>query len=113
MSLHNICLISAKSVVICHIQWGWLIVSLEWLTFVCNHQAGSAWREQVSASVICEPPKIVQDVMAHGFKNKLGFLAISGLHVLPLWLYGMQNDILINFIPYFVSVISKLKFIVH
>ncbi|KAL2096163.1 hypothetical protein ACEWY4_008311 [Coilia grayii] len=71
-------------------EWGWLISSLEWCVFVCNHSAfGVQWK-----SSFTESPHWVNAIMAKGFKTPLGVLAIAGLHVLPVWLYGYQHGIL-------------------
>ncbi|XP_048857503.1 uncharacterized protein si:ch1073-145m9.1 isoform X1 [Brienomyrus brachyistius] len=71
-------------------QWGWLVPSLEWNVFVCNHRVrGAEWKCSFSDS-----PRWVQAVMANSFKSPLGVLAISGLHILPVWLYGLQMGIL-------------------
>ncbi|XP_036393259.1 uncharacterized protein si:ch1073-145m9.1 isoform X1 [Megalops cyprinoides] len=71
-------------------EWGWLVSSLEWCVFVCNHHArGAQWKNSFS-----ESPRWVQAVMTKGFKTPLGVLVIGGLHVLPVWLYGYQLGVL-------------------
>ncbi|XP_051963582.1 CDP-diacylglycerol--glycerol-3-phosphate 3-phosphatidyltransferase [Xyrauchen texanus] len=71
-------------------DWGWLVSSVEWCVFVCNHNArGANWKNTFK-----ESPVLVQAVMAKGFKTPLGILTIAGLHVLPLWLYGYQHEVL-------------------
>lgn len=67
-------------------KWGWLIVSLEWITFIGNHSSGgSKWKELNLTQE--KPPFFVQKVMENGFKTMTGIFAISGLHLLPLWFY--------------------------
>ncbi|XP_078661350.1 uncharacterized protein LOC144905519 [Branchiostoma floridae x Branchiostoma belcheri] len=65
----------------CLYQWGFFLACLEWLVFVCTHNMGPAWRSTTA-------PWWVEAVMAKGFKTPAGTFAITGLHVLPLWLYG-------------------------
>lgn len=37
----------------------------------------------------------MNSVILHaGFKTPLGILTIAGLHVLPVWLYGYQHEVL-------------------
>ncbi|XP_031429492.1 CDP-diacylglycerol--glycerol-3-phosphate 3-phosphatidyltransferase [Clupea harengus] len=73
-------------------QWGWLISTLEWCVFVCNHSAfGVHWKSNFKKS-----PYWVKAVMAKGFKTPLGVFTIAGLHVLPVWLYGYQHGVLTN-----------------
>ncbi|XP_067221674.1 CDP-diacylglycerol--inositol 3-phosphatidyltransferase isoform X2 [Chanodichthys erythropterus] len=60
-------------------DWGWLVSSVEWCVFVCNHNArGAQWK-----NTFIESPVWVQAVMAK-----------AGLHVLPVWLYGYQHEVL-------------------
>ncbi|XP_071374597.1 CDP-diacylglycerol--serine O-phosphatidyltransferase [Centroberyx affinis] len=67
-------------------EWGWLVSAVEWCVFVCNHNArGSQWKDSFTAS-----PRFVQAIMANGFHTPLGTWVISGLHCLPLWLYGYR-----------------------
>ncbi|XP_005157664.1 uncharacterized protein si:ch1073-145m9.1 [Danio rerio] len=71
-------------------DWGWLVSSVEWCVFVCNHNArGAQWKNSFS-----ESPVWVQAVMANGFKTPLGILTVAGLHVLPVWLYVFQHEVL-------------------
>ncbi|XP_056330551.1 uncharacterized protein si:ch1073-145m9.1 [Danio aesculapii] len=71
-------------------DWGWLVSSVEWCVFVCNHNArGAQWKNSFS-----ESPVWVQAVMANGFKTPLGILTVAGLHVLPVWLYGFEHEVL-------------------
>ncbi|XP_048581971.1 uncharacterized protein LOC5511306 isoform X2 [Nematostella vectensis] len=62
---------------------GWLVSCLEWLVFVCTHSLGPSWKNTSRTP----QPLWVQAVMANGFKTAIGTYAITGLHVLPLWLY--------------------------
>ncbi|XP_015223158.1 CDP-diacylglycerol--glycerol-3-phosphate 3-phosphatidyltransferase isoform X1 [Lepisosteus oculatus] len=69
---------------------GWLVAAVEWCVFVCTHSAlGAQWKSRLGAG-----PPWVQAVMANGFKTPPGVLAIGGLHVLPVWLYGYQRGVL-------------------
>eukprot|EP00118_Oscarella_pearsei_P010334 m.63034 g.63034 ORF g.63034 m.63034 type:complete len:195 (+) comp35128_c0_seq6:74-658(+) len=79
----------SRGMVWCQIvSWGFLFVSLEWCVFVCTHTSGSRWREAFDGA-----PWWVKRVMAKGFKTYVGFVTISGLHVLPLWIYGLQRGL--------------------
>ncbi|KAA0702003.1 hypothetical protein E1301_Tti007828 [Triplophysa tibetana] len=71
-------------------DWGWLVSSVEWCAFACNHSAqGAQWKNSFT-----ESPVWVRAVMAKGFKTPLGILTIAGIHVLPVWLYCYQYDML-------------------
>ncbi|XP_035658668.1 uncharacterized protein LOC118403910 isoform X3 [Branchiostoma floridae] len=70
----------------CLYKWGFFIACLEWLVFVCTHNMGPAWRATSA-------PWWVEAVMAKGFKTPAGMFAITGLHVLPLWLYGHEAGV--------------------
>uniref|UniRef100_A0A8C6SY24 Si:ch1073-145m9.1 n=1 Tax=Neogobius melanostomus TaxID=47308 RepID=A0A8C6SY24_9GOBI len=71
-------------------QCGWLVSAVEWCVFVCNHcSKGDDWKNSFSHS-----PKLVQAIMANGFRTPLGLLVVSGLDVLPLWLYCSQRGLL-------------------
>ncbi|KAG7479859.1 CDP-diacylglycerol-inositol 3-phosphatidyltransferase 1 [Solea senegalensis] len=71
-------------------KWGWLVSSVEWCVFVCNHSTrGDQWKNSFSSS-----PALIQAVMANGFRTVLGTLVVSGLHCLPLWLYVCEWDLL-------------------
>ncbi|XP_043115054.1 uncharacterized protein si:ch1073-145m9.1 isoform X1 [Puntigrus tetrazona] len=87
-------------------DWGWLVSSVEWCVFVCNHNArGAQWK-----SSFVESPFWVQAVMAKGFKTPLGILTIAGLHVLPVWLYGFQYEVLSQtlFFPNWLQILGIL-----
>lgn len=72
-------------------QSGWLVSAVEWCVFVCNHcSKGDDWKNSFSHS-----PKIVQAIMANGFRTPLGLLVVSGLHCLPLWLYCSHHGLLL------------------
>ncbi|XP_051891705.1 uncharacterized protein si:ch1073-145m9.1 isoform X1 [Pristis pectinata] len=76
-------------------DWGHFISSLEWLVFVCTHGSmGGDWKNKFENS-----PWWVRKTMSNGFKNSLGAFAISGLHVLPVWLYGYHKLVLTNNFP--------------
>ncbi|XP_005096617.1 uncharacterized protein LOC101858706 [Aplysia californica] len=68
---------------------GYLVVMLEWLTFVCTHSRGENWRIPEENF-----PMLVKMVMANGFKGPLGIFAIGSLHILPLWMYGYESRML-------------------
>ncbi|XP_012990961.3 uncharacterized protein si:ch1073-145m9.1 isoform X1 [Esox lucius] len=71
-------------------EWGWLVSSVEWCVFVCNHKAhGAQWKNSFTNS-----PQWVKTIMAKGFQTPLGTWVICGLHGLPLWLYGYQQGVL-------------------
>ncbi|XP_029373228.1 uncharacterized protein LOC115052904 isoform X2 [Echeneis naucrates] len=71
-------------------EWGWLVSALEWCVFVCNHgNRGSKWKNSFTNS-----PPIIQAIMANGFRTLLGLWVVSGLHCLPLWLYGLRWGLL-------------------
>jgi len=91
-----------------------MVVSIEWITFVGNHQAGAKWREEnakICTEKQIEPPKFVQMIMANGFKTPLGTWVILGLHCLPVWIYAMQTGLTDVFISHYLSVIGKVKLI--
>ncbi|XP_046841007.1 CDP-diacylglycerol--inositol 3-phosphatidyltransferase 1-like [Xenia sp. Carnegie-2017] len=73
-------------------EWGYFVSVLEWLVFVCTHTHGPSWKKPVGDS----PPFLVKAVMANNFKTAIGVYTISGLHVLPLWLYSLKMLALIN-----------------
>eukprot|EP00062_Callorhinchus_milii_P011770 gi/632958048/ref/XP_007894815.1/ PREDICTED: CDP-diacylglycerol--inositol 3-phosphatidyltransferase [Callorhinchus milii] len=71
-------------------EWGHFITSLEWCVFVCTHNSmGAEWKKRFDRS-----PWWAQSVMANGFKTPAGAVAIAGLHVLPIWLYGYEKEFL-------------------
>ncbi|KAG9265169.1 hypothetical protein AMEX_G21538 [Astyanax mexicanus] len=86
-------------------DWGWLVASLEWCTFVCNHNTrGAQWK-----SSFTESPTWVRAVMAKGFKTPPGVLTIAGLHGMPVWLYGLQHNVLSQFcIPQWLQILGFL-----
>jgi len=45
-----------------------------------------------------------------GFKTPLGILTIAGLHVLPVWLYGYQHEVLSHalYAPYWIQTLGIL-----
>ncbi|XP_014673526.1 PREDICTED: CDP-diacylglycerol--inositol 3-phosphatidyltransferase 1-like [Priapulus caudatus] len=74
----------------CHIhKMGYLVSALEWLTFVCTHQAGRNWRQSMTKA-----PWLVRKTMADGFKTPLGILVIAGLHALPICVYAVTTGVL-------------------
>ncbi|XP_065892261.1 uncharacterized protein [Dysidea avara] len=66
-------------------RWSWIIISLEWSSFVCTHSRGSNWKSSFERA-----PWLVTKVMDNGFYTPLGILVVLGLHVLPLGLYVLQ-----------------------
>jgi hypothetical protein len=52
--------------------------------------------------------------MANGFKTRIGFISIAGLHCLPMWLYclGFMESFLINqaFATFFASALLYFLF---
>ncbi|XP_011617280.1 uncharacterized protein [Takifugu rubripes] len=89
-------------------KWGWLVSTVEWCVFVCNHNArGDHWKDSFAAS-----PRFVQAVMANGFRTPLGLWVVSGLHCLPLWLYmhhkGLQLPVWIQGLGTFLLVTGRL-----
>ncbi|KAK1157593.1 CDP-diacylglycerol--glycerol-3-phosphate 3-phosphatidyltransferase isoform X2 [Acipenser oxyrinchus oxyrinchus] len=79
-------------------EWGYFVSALEWCVFVCTHSCmGAEWKSRFGCS-----PWWIQRVTANGFKSPLGVLCISGLHVLPVWLYGYQKGVLteVLFVPF-------------
>ncbi|CAG0881338.1 unnamed protein product [Darwinula stevensoni] len=73
-------------------SWGYLIVCLEWLCFVCNHGLGPQWKDFLSLEV-SDAPRFVRKVMENGFYNAMGFLAMSGIHLLPVLWYCIRKGI--------------------
>ncbi|XP_070685816.1 uncharacterized protein [Pempheris klunzingeri] len=71
-------------------EWGWLVSAWEWCVFVCNHStSGDQWKDSFTSS-----PRLIRAVMANGFRTPLGTWVVSGLHCLPLWLYGCRWGLL-------------------
>ncbi|XP_069766847.1 uncharacterized protein [Narcine bancroftii] len=71
-------------------DWGHYMSSLEWCVFVCTHNSmGADWKKKFESS-----PWWVRKTMSNGFKSTLGAFAISGLHVLPIWMYGYHKRVL-------------------
>ena len=66
--------------------------------------------EAEKLKIITAPPFYVQKVMENGFKTTLGTLVISGLHVLPVWIYGNNHGVWTNFIPSIVNHLSRFAF---
>ncbi|XP_060606730.1 uncharacterized protein LOC132759023, partial [Ruditapes philippinarum] len=79
-------------------KWGYFVMMIEWLTFVCTHSRGSNWKIPDE-----EFPSICKLVMAKGFKTPVGAYAITGIFVLPLWIYGMMSGFLLGYLSVPVS----------
>ncbi len=49
-------------------------------------------------------------ILVAGFKTPLGILTIAGLHVLPVWLYGYQYEVLTQtlFAPNWLQILGIL-----
>ncbi|CAJ1065958.1 uncharacterized protein LOC109995351 [Xyrichtys novacula] len=87
-------------------KWGWLVSAVEWCVFVCNHSArGDHWKNSFN----CSPP-IIRAIMDNGFQTTLGLWVVSGLHCLPLWLYGSQKDLLYSwmYLPPWVQILGTV-----
>lgn len=70
-------------------EWGWLLSSLEWCVFVCNHsEGGEKWKSSFSNS-----PRLIRTIMADGFRTPVGLWVVSGLHGLPVWLYMCDSGV--------------------
>ena len=70
-------------------KWGYAVIMIEWLTFVCTHKRGANWRIPDENF-----PLICKKVMEKGFKTLLGFIALTGVHCLPIWLYACDSNFL-------------------
>ncbi|XP_030299274.1 uncharacterized protein LOC115597481 [Sparus aurata] len=87
-------------------EWGWLVSALEWCVFVCNHNTrGDHWKDSFTTS-----PRFIQAIMANGFRTPLGTWVVSGLHCLPLWLYGCQCGLLTHwlYLPSWIQTLGTL-----
>ncbi|KAI8783114.1 uncharacterized protein LOC106056212 [Biomphalaria glabrata] len=72
-------------------QGGYLIACLEWMTFMSTHSRGEHWKIPRDNF-----PWLVKNVMADEFKTHLGFFTVGSLHLLPLWLYISNSQLLMN-----------------
>eukprot|EP00794_Sanderia_malayensis_P015323 gene15323-16900_t len=70
-------------------DYGFIIPSLEWLTFVCTHQFGRNWKEPTTT----DQPRLVTLVMADNFNSLFGQWAVISLWLLPLWLYVVKYSL--------------------
>ncbi|KAK7087341.1 uncharacterized protein [Littorina saxatilis] len=70
-------------------EYGYLVIFVEWLTFVSTHCRGPKWKIPEESF-----PWLVKSVMGNNFKTFWGTAAITGLNVLPLWLYGYRTGYL-------------------
>ncbi|XP_033747515.1 uncharacterized protein LOC117332639 [Pecten maximus] len=71
-------------------KWGYFVMVIEWMTFVATHSGGSNWKiPEEDFPVVC------RKVMENGFKTPLGTYAITGLHILPIWLYICSKDLIV------------------
>uniref|UniRef100_A0A3P9KGS8 CDP-diacylglycerol--inositol 3-phosphatidyltransferase n=1 Tax=Oryzias latipes TaxID=8090 RepID=A0A3P9KGS8_ORYLA len=87
-------------------KWGWLVSALEWCAFVCNHSGrGAQWKASFGSS-----PRLIRAIMANGFYTPLGMWVVSGLHVLPVWLYAYQEGLLSAWIdlPLWIQVVGAV-----
>ncbi|XP_063396386.1 uncharacterized protein LOC134680990 [Mytilus trossulus] len=70
-------------------KWGYGVILIEWLTFVCTHKRGANWRiPDESFPLLCKL------VMQNCFKSPLGIIALTGVHCLPVWLYACDSNFL-------------------
>ncbi|CAG6007166.1 unnamed protein product [Menidia menidia] len=91
-------------------EWGWLVSSLEWCVFVCNHNTrGDQWKHSFAGS-----PRLIRAIMANGFQTPLGVWVVSGLHVLPVWMYLSQRGLLSSWLdwPLLIQVTGTLLLVV-
>ncbi|KAK8380425.1 hypothetical protein O3P69_016776 [Scylla paramamosain] len=80
----------------------YIVSALEWATFCCNYATGAEWRQAFAQSKK-EVPWMIAYIMANNWRNPLGVWVISGLHVFPLWLFGLQYGVFVShlsFLPY-------------
>nr|CAH0106330.1 unnamed protein product [Daphnia galeata] len=87
-------------------KWGVVISNLEWITYVCNHCHGAGWRQHLSNDSFGNAPNYVNRVMAKNFKTPYGILAIGGLHVLPIWMFGWKYNVFethFSFLPQWIT----------
>ncbi|XP_078482596.1 uncharacterized protein LOC113474121 [Ciona intestinalis] len=80
-----------RGILWCHVcKFGYGISAWEWLVFVCTHaqSRGGQWKSQFQMA-----PVIVKKIMKNGFKTSTGMVTVSGLHVLPIWLYAIQSGV--------------------
>lgn len=75
-------------------KWGYFMAAIEWLTFVSTHSRGADWKHTDD-----EFPYFCRLVMANGFKTPIGTCAITGLFVLPLWIYSLQMGVFTHLLP--------------
>ncbi|XP_013380398.1 uncharacterized protein LOC106151603 [Lingula anatina] len=86
-------------------NWGYFVIALEWLVFVGSHaQAGATWKVTPITA-----PWLVQKVMEKNFKTFLGTVVILGVHILPVWLYGIQHQALVPLLPTVVQQITVIS----
>ncbi|KAG0730046.1 CDP-diacylglycerol--inositol 3-phosphatidyltransferase [Chionoecetes opilio] len=84
----------------------YMVSALEWTSFCCNYALGPEW-QRAYAGGRKEVPPIIAYLMANNWRNPLGVWVISGLHVFPVWLFGMQHGIFashLSFLPFSVQV---------
>ncbi|KAL4223080.1 hypothetical protein ACF0H5_016555 [Mactra antiquata] len=67
-------------------KWGYFVMVIEWTAFVSTHCRGADWKIPEN-----EFPLICKMVMAKGFKTPTGAYAITGIFVLPIWIYCMTS----------------------
>lgn len=73
-------------------HWGYLIMAVEWLTFISTHSKGPDWKTMFE-----ETPWIVRKVMQNGFRSPLGALTIAGVHALPALLYAHTTGLMVQY----------------
>lgn len=81
-----------RGMIWCYVnKYGYAVSAFEWLVYLGNTERanGKQWKESFDKA-----PAFVHWVMDKGFKTPLGTIAITGLHVLPIWLYAMRAEVL-------------------
>ncbi|XP_050715674.1 uncharacterized protein LOC126998242 [Eriocheir sinensis] len=85
----------------------YLVSALEWTTFCCNYILGAEWQQTFTQGKKKGFSYFISLLMAQNWRNPLGVLVILGLHVFPLWLFGIQHGIFashLTFVPSSVQV---------
>lgn len=102
-------------------QYGYAIITLEWLVFLGNTERanGKQWKESFDQAPtyvhwVMDNGKFVpsnaltslncMQIWFSGYKKPLGIFAIVGLHVLPIWLYMLKMKVLESFPIFAVTV---------
>lgn len=79
--------------------FGFLISSLEWITFVCNHTKGIKWKY-----INKESPWIVLLISKNDYQTIWGIHALWSLDLLPIWLlYVFKISFYSSYVIVFIS----------